>query len=49
MCLKDYKLILKFQNNYKLTDKNEKKSINSKFWMGLINVLLGQYEYKLLN
>ncbi len=44
MCLNDFNLILKFQNNYKLTHYHEKKKIKAKFWKGLIHTLLNNFK-----
>lgn len=44
MCLHDYNLILKFQNNYKLSYYYEKKIVKAKFWKGVINLLLHNYK-----
>jgi hypothetical protein len=45
ICLEDYIVILKFQNNYKkLYDFYEKKKIKAKFWIGVINLLLKDYK-----
>lgn len=44
MCLNDFNLILKYQNNYKLNGFFQKKQVKSKFWKGVIYVLLNQYK-----
>ena len=40
MCLNDFNLIIKFQNNHKLSGYHEKKKLKAKFWKGVINLLL---------
>jgi len=44
ICLSDFKQILKFQDNYNLTSKNEIKKIKSNFWKGVILILQKQYK-----
>lgn len=44
MCLDDYILILKSQNNYKLSNFQEKKKLKAKFWKGVIFTMLKNYK-----
>jgi hypothetical protein len=44
MCLNDFNLIIKFQNNHKLTSYHEKKKLKAKFWKGLIHTLLNNFK-----
>jgi len=45
ICLSDFNHILKFQDNYNLTSKNEIKKIKSNFWKGIILILQRQYKF----
>lgn len=44
MCLEDYIHLIKFQNNYKLTEEIEKKKQKAYFWMSILHIQLKQYK-----
>ena len=44
ICLTDFKHILNFQDNYKLSQKNQIKIIKSKFWKGVIYIFQKRYK-----